>query len=102
MIHDPERVETIRKRVAAEKQLITSLEAKTKDDGIRQYLAMASSSIDDVESFFLGSLTKEQRTAQEEARWLDAAELVLRLSTQHRERVQNVFATYGPGAMTIE
>ncbi len=96
MIHDPERVEAISYRVAAEHQEISDLEDRIKDARIREYLVVARNFLGDVESMFLGSLTEESRTANEEARWLDNAELALQLATHYRKLVQDMFEKYGP------
>lgn len=101
MIHDPERVEAIRDRVAAEQQMISDLEDRIKDARIREYLGMARNLLGDVESVFLGRLTEESRTANEEARWLDGAELTLQLATYYRKLVQDIFSKYGPNVKAV-
>ncbi len=95
MIHDPKRVESIRDRVAAEQPVISDLEDLIKDPGIREYLGMARNHLDEAESM-LGRLTEESRTANEEARWLDGAELELQLAAVYRKFVQDMLAKYGP------
>ncbi len=101
MIHDPERVKVIRDRVAAEQQVISDLEDQIKDAGIREYLGTARNLLGDVESVFLGRLTEESRTANEEARWLDGAELALQLAAHYRKLVQAIFAQYGPNVRSV-
>ena len=101
MIHDPERVEAVSYSVAAEKQVISDLEEQIKDARIREYLRKARNLLGDVESVFLERLTEKSRTANEEARWLDGAELALQLATHYRKLVQNIFAKYGPNVRAI-
>ena len=101
MIHDPERVKDIRDRVAAEQPVISDLEDLIKDPGNLKHLGMVRSLLSDVESVFLGSLTEESRTANEESRWLDGAELALQLATNYRKVVQDIFAKYGPNVRAI-
>lgn len=101
MIHDPERVKAIRNTVATAQQVISDLEDRIEDAGIREYLGMAHNFLGDVESVFLGRLTDESRTANEEARWLDGAELALQLAAHYRKLVKDIFAKYGPNVRAV-
>ena len=76
MIHDKIRVQAIRARVATQLESIKSLEAKIVK-GKLDALQVARNQTEDVETFFLKDLDRNDRTPAEEARWLSFAEHTL-------------------------
>jgi hypothetical protein len=97
MIHEPERVEAIRERRALAMQSVTTMEAQIKDPGFRERLQLVRHMLDDVESFFLGSLTRESLTPVREAYWLRQAEMFLAVIIMPQLKVlQDSFAKFGP------
>jgi len=73
MIHDKARVEGLRARVAAQVELIKSLEVKIVK-GKLDALKVARNQTEDIETLYLQDLEREHRTPAEEARWLSCAE----------------------------
>src|SRR5208337_57616 len=70
-IHSPERVKAIRDSAAAHMRSVTDLEARMEDPYFRGRLQQIRYGLEDVESFFLVSLTRESRTPAQESTWLD-------------------------------
>ncbi|MDA2929334.1 hypothetical protein MYX84_05205 [Acidobacteria bacterium AH-259-O06] len=101
MIHVPERVEAIRSRVAAEMKSVSDLEALVKDPYIRGQLQQVRNWLDDIEAFFLESLSREARTPEEESTWLSHAEMTLHLAARQRKSIQDLVAKYGPNITSI-
>ena len=100
MIHDQERVEAIRDRVAAEQPVISDLEDLIKDPVMLEYLGKARNYLGDAGSM-LGSLTEKSLTANDEAHLLYNAELMLQLAAVYLKFVQDMLAKYGPDVRTI-
>jgi hypothetical protein len=101
MIHAPERVRAIRDRVAAHTQSITDLEAQVQDPFFRGRLHQVRNWLDDVERFFLASLSKESRTPAQESAWLDGADFALQMAARQLKVVQDAVAKYGPNVATV-
>ncbi len=80
MIHNPARVEMIRQKASAHLKRISDLEARVKDPSIRERLKHAKFTVGDVEGVFLSQLEREQRTPEQEARWLSYTVMVLALA----------------------
>jgi hypothetical protein len=95
MIHSPERVKAIRASAATYIQSVTDLEAKIQDAYFRGRLRQIRFGLEDVESFFLGSLTRESRTPAQESYWLDNAELALAIAVRQLKGIQDAVAKYG-------
>jgi hypothetical protein len=97
MIHTPERVQAIREKRAFALNSVATLEAQVPDPGFRQRLQLIRHELDDIELFFLASLSKKSRTPAQEAYWLGQAEMLLDvfIAPQLRD-VQVAFAKYGP------
>ena len=73
MIHDTKRVEMLRNRAKAEVERVSRLQARICK-GESPELTLAENQIGDIEDFFLSQLSKERRTSEEEALWLNFAE----------------------------
>jgi hypothetical protein len=89
MIHNPARVSLIREKAAAQAKRISDLEARVKDSGIRDRLKHARFTVGDVEHFFLSQLEREQRTREQEARWLDYTIMALTLAELQINQVED-------------
>jgi hypothetical protein len=100
MIHDTDRVESIRARTTVQLQLVSKLEAKIKKGTLPQ-LQLARNQLGDIESFFLAQLGREERTPREEAMWLAGAEHMLQIWTAELEKVDIQFKKFGPGQVEI-
>jgi len=93
MIHDQARVDAIRARVAAQIELIRSLEAKIVK-GTFPALEVARKQTGDIASFFLEDVERQGRTAAEEARWLSYAEHMLQVWAPYLKDVEAQFGKY--------
>lgn len=94
MIHDTTRVVAIRARVAAQIDLIKSLEAKIVK-GKLDALEVARNQTEDIETFFLQDLERQDRTPAEEARWLSSAEHMLQSWGPYLKQTEEQFSKYG-------
>jgi|HubBroStandDraft_6_1064221.scaffolds.fasta_scaffold2016414_1 hypothetical protein len=94
MIHDTTRVVAIRARVAAQIDLIKSLEGKIVK-GKLDALEVARNQTEDIETFFLQDLERQDRTPAEEARWLSSAEHMLQTWGPYLKQTEEQFSKYG-------
>ena len=94
MIHDTTRVLAIRARIAAQIDLIKSLEAKIVK-GKLDALEVARHQTEDIETFFLQDLERQDRTPAEEARWLSSAEHMLQTWGPYLKQTEEQFSKYG-------
>ena len=94
MVRDTARVAAIRARVAAQIDLIKSLEAKIVK-GKLDALAVARNQTEDIETFFLQDLERQDRTPAEEARWLSYAEHMLQTWGPYLKQAEEQFSKYG-------
>ena len=94
MIHDTTRVLAIRARVAAQIDLIKSLEGKIVK-GKLDALEVARNQTEDIETFFLQDLERQDRTPAEEARWLSSAEHMLQTWGPYLKQTEEQFSKYG-------
>jgi hypothetical protein len=94
MIHDTTRVVAIRARVAAQIDLIKSLEAKIVK-GKLDALEVARNQTEDIETFFLQDLERQDCTPAEEARWLSSAEHMLQTWGPYLKQTEEQFSKYG-------
>ena len=102
MIHSPERVKAIRERASSDLRSVATMEAQIKDPAFRDRLQLIRHWLEDVETFFLGSLSKESRTPEREANWLRHAEMFLDVIIEPQLKdVQDAFTRYGPTVTTI-
>ena len=95
MIHNTQRVASIRTRAKIEIARTTQLQAKIKK-GELPILTVAHNQLDDIETFWLTQLERESRTPQEEAVWLDQAEKTLQIWTAELNRIEEHFKGAGP------
>jgi len=100
MIHAPERVKAIRDSAATHLQSVTDLEAVIQDAYIRGRLHQVRNWLEDVERFFLGSLSAESRTPAQESAWLDGADFALQMAARQLKVIQDAVAKYGPNVAT--
>src|SRR2546421_20287 len=101
MIHAKERVEALRSAAATNLKTVEELEAKLKDAYMLGRLTQVRHWFGDVENFFLSSLTKESRTPDAEARWLDGADWALQMGVRQFKEIQDVIAKYGADVVSI-
>ena len=94
MVHDKARVDAIRARVAAQIELINSLQAKIVK-GKLDWLDVARNQTQDVETLFLRDLERQDRSPGEEARWLSFAEYMLQTWELQLKQTQDQFSKYG-------
>src|SRR3989442_15947230 len=100
MIHDKIRVDALRARVAVQLDLIKSLEAKIVK-GKLDALEVARYQTEDIETFFLRDLERQDRTPAEEARWLSYAEHQFQTWGPYLSEVQERFNKYGGAGIEI-
>jgi hypothetical protein len=100
MIHSPERVKAIRDRAAAGIRSVTDLEAVVQDPYFRGRLHQVRNWLEDVEEFFLASLSRESRNPAQESAWLDGADFALQMAARQLKVVQDAVAKYGPNVAT--
>ena len=100
MIHDTNRVESIRARTAEQLEKVSALQAKISKGTLPQ-LELARNQLGDIESFFLAHLDRQERTPREEASWLDAAEHMLQLWIAELEKVDTQFKKFGAAQIEI-
>jgi len=102
IIHAPERVRAIRGRATSDLQSVAALEGQIKDPAFRQRLQVIRHWLEDIESFFLASLSKESRTPQQEAYWLGQAEMLLEIIIKPQlKTAQDAFEKYGPSVTLV-
>jgi hypothetical protein len=100
MIHHSARVTSIRQKADAKLRRISDLEARVKDPGIREHLQRAKYNVEDVEHFFLSQLEREQRTSEQEARWLSYTVMALTLAELRLNEIEDAVAKFGSGVMS--
>jgi len=100
MIHSPERVKAIRATAATYTQSVAELEAKMQDPYFRGRLQQIRYGLEEVESFFLGALTRESRTPAQESTWLDYTDVALAIGARQLKVIQDVVAKYGSNVAT--
>jgi hypothetical protein len=81
-------------------QSVTELEAKMEDPYFHGRLQQIRNWLEDVEHFFLASLSRESRTPAQESAWLDGADFALEMDARQLKSVQDAVAKYGPNAAT--
>jgi hypothetical protein len=94
MVRDPARVDAIRSKVAAQLELISSLEGQIAKGSLEQ-LTVARNQTNDIESLFLKDLDKKDRSPDEEARWLYAAERMLATWGPYLKQTEEQFRRFG-------
>jgi hypothetical protein len=100
MIHDTARVHAIRVRVAAQLDMIKSLEARVIK-GKLDALDVARNQTEDIETFFLRDLERQDRTPADESRWLSYAEHQLQTWGPYLREVRERFNKYGDVGVKI-
>jgi hypothetical protein len=98
MIHDTQRVSSLRSRADAQISLASQLQAKIKK-GKLPILTVARNQLGDIEEFFIADLDKTERTPQDERRWLDNAERVLQIWTSELQWIEDRFKQSGGGSI---
>lgn len=93
-IHDAERVERLRTASADGLRRVAELEAKVERGELPQ-LTAARGFYQDVDALYLSPLGKEERTFEQEAHWLDGAELYLKLGNQYTDAAEKLINPYG-------
>ena len=97
-----DRVRDLRSRVRAERAILAGFEGQPGGSYMKHLIQRASNTLDDVESFFLGSLERESRTPVNESKWLDYAERVFdQIAVPQRKLVQDIVSQYGPSVIAI-
>jgi len=100
MIHDNARVQSIRDRVTSQVALIRSLQEKIVKGNL-DTLEVALNQTEDIETFFLADLERNDWTSAEEARWLYSAEYMLRTWEPYLNRIQEQFRKFGAHGIEI-
>jgi hypothetical protein len=100
MIHDIDRVENIRRRVAVRRETIARMEEVVKDDCFLKRLQLPKNLLGDVEtrlSDLLRSsdLLRRDRTLEEEAAVLQDQEVMLGVAEKHSVAFEEAFKKYG-------
>ncbi len=93
------RVEEIKSKVQAEKDVISGLNNTIKDLFLKQLLQRASFSLDDVEFLLRNAL--QVQIPDHVFMWLNAAETAVQIAAQQRKLVQDIVAKYGPNVRSI-
>ena len=101
MIHDVQRVEALRDNYRAGLQALSHMEEQVKDPGFREQLRLPRYWFEDMESHFIRHLETGERTPEEEARWLNGADLNLLLANQRLKYYQDLFDKRGPDIMVV-
>ena len=95
-----DRVQEIRSRVVTERALISALDGKLpRAPYLRKRLQHAAFLLDDVENYLLPSALKAQPAYV--AMWIDLAQFNLCTAAQERQKVQEIYDTYGPNILEI-
>jgi hypothetical protein len=92
-----DRVENIKRKLRADRKLISQLEGKTHAS-IKPLLQPSSDSLGYVETFLYFASQAEPGYV---SMWLDAAETYLEIAAQQRKIVEDSIAKYGPNARAI-
>jgi hypothetical protein len=95
MVHYPARVASIRDKAAGYLTRISNLEQRVNDPGFRKQLQHVRDTVDDVERFFLSQLDRENRSPQQEVRWLNYANMALAISELELNPLEDAVAKYG-------
>jgi hypothetical protein len=90
---DTARRESLRSRVRAGVTAGTTLRDEVTDSTLKRLLELVVSWISDVEIFYLNE--RRERTVEQEARWLDAAEFELRENVRMLGIYEAAVAKYG-------
>jgi hypothetical protein len=94
MIHDMERVAAIRVRATSQIELIKSLQAQIVE-GRLDALEVALNQTNDIETFFIADLDRNERTPAQEAKWLSAAENMLSVWGPYLQNLRDHFGKAG-------
>jgi hypothetical protein len=100
MIHDIDRVENIRRRVAVKRETIANMEEVVKDHGFLKRLKLPKNLLGDVETWLSdllrsSDLLRRDRTPEEEAAVLQHQEVMLGVAELHSVAFEEVFKKYG-------
>jgi hypothetical protein len=79
---------------------VADLEAMVQDTYFRWHLRHIRNWLEDVEHFFLASLSKKSRTPAQESAWLDGADFALQMAARQLKDVQDAVAKYGTNVAT--
>jgi hypothetical protein len=94
MIHDQARVDAIRTRMSEQLTLIDSLKSKIVKGNL-DALDVAHNQIEDIETFFLADLNRNDRTPAEESFWLSGAERMLQVWAPYLKQTEAQFHKFG-------
>jgi|SRR5580692_6237719 hypothetical protein len=94
-------IEVIRQRVESDGVLVTALDTRLSDAGLKQQLRLASLWLDDVENVFLRSARTEQRSPDALARWLSYTAFPLQMAQQKRKEIEAIVEKFGTNAQSV-
>jgi hypothetical protein len=100
MIHNNPRVEALRTHSTSELKAVRQLEAQIKKGSLDE-LRLIGHWLKDIETFFISDLSRQSRTPQEEAWWLDQADNMLQICISKLRPLQTKFKEFGPGNIEI-
>jgi uncharacterized protein HemX len=96
VIHNPEHVKAIRLKAKACSTSTAILEAQVKDAYLQKRLKFVQDSLGDIETIFLQTLDREQRSKDREDILLANADMVLAMAEAQLRLIQDLVAKYGP------
>jgi hypothetical protein len=100
MIHDKTRVEAIRARMNDHLQRIEAMKAKIVKGNL-DALDVARNQTEDIGTFFLADLDRQDRSPAQEAFWLSGAERMLQVWAPYIQKTEQQFAQYGDHGIQI-
>jgi hypothetical protein len=98
---DALRRQEIRSRVAAKRDAAVQLQSQLTDAYLNAQITLWCNWLTDVEQLFLDDID-EARTADAEARWLDAAQNYCGMAQDVLRQVEQIVAKYDPGAISVQ
>jgi len=101
MIHDPDRVAAIRKRVTVKLETLSHIDAQVTDPTFREHIKLATNWISDIDILLLADLEGNPRTPELESFWLAHTEHSLEIAEQQSARVEYLFKMYGPNITSL-
>lgn len=94
MIHDRDRVEEIRHRATAKLEALAKLDGKITTPEFVSQFRLALHWLNDVEHLFVGDLSRNDRTGEQESMWLAWTEEFLSMAEKQAAKAESLFKEF--------
>ena len=101
MIHDPVRVDAIRKAISIGVKEASDAELRYKDERVRESIRKIGNEILEVDLIYLRTLEQERRNPATESEWLAKTEQTLKLRLDRLKKLLDDIERFGLGVKLV-